>query len=120
MADLVKFREKFLVRPHAAVEIRITYVPFDEPFGDGDPRNGQRGDLLSWYQCLTCSDRMEWQDGPRFFECPECGYQLTADEATALCDDVIVSIQKLASLTRKKRGVLWRLLRLFVGRARPK
>ena len=117
MADLVKYREKFLVRPHASVEVRVTWIsPGDDPLDDN--RSDQNTSRFSpWYQCLTCADRLSWENDQRFFECPSCGYQLTADEATILCDDAIRSVQALASLTRKKRGVLWRLLRLFVGRA---
>jgi len=108
VADLVKYRERFMVKPHAAVEIRVTYLP---------PEEGNPG-LAPWYQCVTCADRLEWRESERFFECLSCGYQLTAEEATILCDDTIRSVQTLASITRKKRGFLWRLSRLFVGRTK--
>lgn len=110
MADLVKYRERFLVRPQTAVEIRITYVSADETEGNGG--------LLPWYQCITCGDRLEWIEDARLWECVSCGYQLTADEAVALCEMTIESVKKLGSMTRKKRGFLWRLSRLFVGRAK--
>lgn len=107
-----------MVDARAAAEVRVTFVHRGDHLGDGDQSVG--GTMVPWYQCFNCSDRMEWMEGERFFECPGCAYQLTADEATALCDEAIRCVQTLAQITRtnRKRGFLWRLLRLFGGRRR--
>jgi len=117
MADLVRYRERFLVKPQTTAEVRITWVPIDEL---PERMEGETGALIPWFQCIVCSDKMIWQEEKKFFECPECGCQLTADEATSLCQMAIRSVKTLASITGEKRGFIWRLLRLFGGKRRLK
>jgi predicted DNA-binding protein (UPF0251 family) len=47
------------------------------------------------------------------FMCPSCGYELTAAEAIRLCDYYEDQIARLAAAVGRKRGFLWRFLRLF-------
>lgn len=104
MADLAIYRERFAIQAREAVEIRA--IPAEE------------GGVRAAFYCLPCEIGLLWVPERRLLECPSCGYELTALEAQRLCEWHIDEVEQLATLVGKKRGFLWRLSRLFVGRKR--
>lgn len=103
MADLAKYREKFLIPQIGTVEIRIA-VP-------ENVNSRVSFYTLAGFDCSTCCKSMVWNKERRIMECEECGYEMTASEGIILCDAYIHNIEKLSKLLGKKRGWLWRFLR---------
>lgn len=105
MADLAIYRERFMVSARGSVEIRVAALPDD-------------ASVCAAFCCATCDELMAWNSDRRIFECPSCGYELTALEARSLCDWHVEQVEALSVLVGKKRGLLWRLLRWFgVGKS---
>jgi hypothetical protein len=107
MAYLVANRKKFTLPADGAVEIRV------ELTGDLTPKP------RVWLQCNPCGDELQ-ETQRSMFECPECGYELTSQEAGLLARrhmDALRSRFDLPDLEPKK-GLLWRFLGLFVNRKR--
>lgn len=110
MADLVKFREKFMVPAEGAIEVRVTFAA-DNMTGKLEPD--------AWYLCVSCDEICKWCPDVREWQCLSCGYSMTADEAVRLCENHISVVRKLAFVTAEKKGWIWRLLRFFgIGRKR--
>lgn len=104
MADLVKYRHRFLVQAAGSVEIRVTFA---QEKTDGKVESD------AWYECTSCGDQLRWDPVVRHWECTECGYSLTGAEATQLCEQHIGVVRHLSALTDERKGLLCRLLRFF-------
>lgn len=98
MADLAIYRERFIVSARETVEIRVV-------------SSAEDANVCASFYCATCGDELRWCQDRKIFECPSCGYELTATEASRLCNWHIEQVRALASLVGRKRGLLWRLLR---------
>lgn len=107
MAYLATKRNKFLVRPDGAAEIRVELVSEVS----STPR--------IWLQCVSCGDEMGEHPGRNLFECPECGLDVTFKELDVLGRKTVATLYDRFGLPDgyKKKGFVWRFLDLF-GRSK--
>lgn len=82
-------RTRIRINPTSAVQV-FTQPDFDAP---GAP-------LLSSFRCLACDEPLTFDEGPgeisiRWWKCPSCGIELTADEAQQLLNAVRDSLERL-------------------------
>lgn len=109
MSDMISYnRDMYEINPDGCVELRVELA-------------GESGGLrtYSWLQCKSCGDPMEWVPNKKYFECPSCGYELTAIEVSGLCLRHIAEVKSMYAMVGKRKGRLWRLLRwLGIGKRR--
>jgi predicted RNA-binding Zn-ribbon protein involved in translation (DUF1610 family) len=61
------------------------------------------------FDCVSCDRPLQWTKRYDFYECAECGYEMTSQEAIKLCDKYNSLIDLLAKEAGKKRS-FWRRL----------
>lgn len=70
------------------------------------------GGLTPHFECLSCSDLLEWWPFRNWFACPSCHYELTPEEARIVLEQAEFMLGKLERLASK--GVKgWGLLRFL-------
>lgn len=72
MAYLAAKRNKFLVRPDGAAEVRVELVSDVSAM----PR--------IWISCVACGDELVEHPDRHLFICPECGHEVTFREVDVL------------------------------------
>lgn len=105
MGELLVLREKFLVNQSGSVEIRVCFAVQQ---ADGTVKQD------SWFECTACEEKMSWNpiSPPRGnWECPECGFEMTADEAAETGKNHINIVKQMTGLN--KRGFIWALRNFF-------
>jgi predicted RNA-binding Zn-ribbon protein involved in translation (DUF1610 family) len=104
MAYLAKIRNRFNLPAAGAVEIRVELS--DE--------------TRVWLQCVPCESELLPHKARDIFECPECGYEITKPEATALAAKHVEVLRARFEMPdlKPKRRLLWRFLGLFANRKR--
>lgn len=108
MAYLASKRNKFLVRPDGAAEVRIELISDTS----AKPR--------IWLSCVACGDELGEHPGRHLFECPECGHEITFKEVEVLGQKTAAAVFERFGLPDgyKKKGFLWRFLGWFGSRKR--
>lgn len=104
MAYLAKIRNRFQLSAAGAVEIRVELS--DE--------------TRVWLQCVPCEVEILQHRVRDIFECPECGYEITRLEASALAEKHVEALRARFEMSdlKPKRGLLWRFLGFFANRKR--
>ena len=104
-AELEKNRNKLAIPASGSVEIVI---------GPRQSWSGQAG-VSAYFRCLSCDDVYSWNAKKFNFECCGCGNEVTADESAEVIKRHTKELKHLYKLVNRKRGMLWRLFRLFAG-----
>jgi hypothetical protein len=83
-------------------------IVFEDPFSVPD------------FECVACSEKMTWEPIKYWWNCPDCGYELTPDEARGILQKLQLSLKLLKSDVRltRKGFFTWLSQRLFGRRKR--
>jgi transcription initiation factor IIE alpha subunit len=83
-------------------QLRVT---FEDPY------------LLPMFECVSCAEKMTWEPTRGWWNCPDCGYELTPDEARDIVQKLTAALKLLKTdvrLKRRRTGLgLWLLEKLF-------
>ena len=103
-------RQALTVLPFGSVEIRVEFQT---------PSEGEEAKGAAWMFCLSCNRELAANAHRRLFECPECGYDITWMEVSALCDLHIQAVREMFGMVnpQPRRGLLWRFIRWLRGRS---
>jgi len=85
-------------------KVRVTFIVLGQ------------GEVQAVFECLTCGTMLVWNEESRYWECPDCEYELTVKEAQVLH---VVMADALDVLCPIERSWLWALvnwLRTRLGR----
>jgi ribosomal protein L37AE/L43A len=55
------------------------------------------------FECVPCDQSMVWVMGKMWWVCPECGYEMTVQEAWDLLRQALASMKVLKKDVRQKR-----------------
>ena len=111
MAYLEEKRKELTVPAAGALEIRVDFHPLP----------GEEAAGAVWIQCLSCDREVAPIPERQLFECPECGYNTTRAEIVELAQRQIERIETVLGVPRRrKKGLLWRFIGLFVRKKRQK
>lgn len=76
--------------------------------------------LFTVFECVSCAEKMTWDSTRGWWNCPDCGYELTPDEAQDIVLKLTAALKLLKTdvrSKRKQRGFGWLLEKLF-GRSK--
>jgi hypothetical protein len=75
------------------------------------------GFLVPSFECSACERNLEWNLERSWWNCPECGYELTPDEALGITKQLgagLTLLRRDVSRRRQSKGPLkWLLEKLF-------
>lgn len=98
MIEIDKFRQELRISAVGSVDILV----------DSDiERKG--AELTAKFNCLACDRALGWTGRHNRYECPECGIELTAQEAIDLCSKYEKLIAELAKDSGRKQP-FWKKL----------
>lgn len=85
MIDVDLFRQKLRIAAEGAINIEL-----------GPDVYRGLGNLTAMFHCLACDRHLIRTKKHNLYECPECGIELTAQEAIDLCDKYRKLINELS------------------------
>lgn len=104
-AEMDKLRQQLHLRHEGQVRII-----FDEPYA------------LLTFECSTCLEKMDWDASRGWWNCPDCGYEVTVSEAQEIALKLTQAVKYLNTDVRRKSGTggfgRWVLEKLFGRRNR--
>lgn len=63
--------------------------------------------VLPAFECVACAEKMTWDPLKDWWNCPDCGYELTPDEAQDIVRKLQTALKLLKSDVRLKRKGFW-------------
>lgn len=90
--EMEELRKRLFLNPTGKVSVAF------EPHEDGS--------YAALFRCETCDEGLRWLPEQGWWECPQCLYELRAEESVRLVDSLKKALKGLHKDARRKAG-LW-------------